>query len=301
MTIADYKQQLMQYENGDGALFWFTDMRGFQEWEGINTDEQNLLIPTYEANNSELALIYANQVPITLSEVDILCYCFETIENSHSMLPSLRMKNHFHMKKCFPYAIGQQGSLSIVTGLQLTQYLMRTEGWSQSLVTVIDSVKAPFHRFNFAGYIKGDAATFCILDANQGVYEIITSEVYPVPPSQVLPGEWNVSDYLVQEEKLWVAFSQVMEKISSIHSIDLLISHHLSKRFIIQVEQISRRYDTKVYARMGWKHINFLGSDPLYSLCVAEAEGALSAGCNILLLFGSVHHGIGLLLLQKRE
>lgn len=256
--------------------------------------------PIYIGRNSDLAEECAKRLSSQLKwgDVDILCYCHETIESSYSMIPALRLKKQMGMKDSLPYSVGAQGSLAPLSAIETAYAFMVAEQMSTALVISADSIKHPFSRIAPGGYVKGDAATAFILSSANGDYGILHWEI-TCDCLAVSYDQWGQEEYFQAEGNLTRHLKKLAVNWMECFAVDCVIAQHLSTSFLEEVETLCLDRKLRLWSRPHCQKVNLLGSDPFYSLFMAEQAGHIVSGERILLLFASIDHGIGCLIIQK--
>lgn len=114
---ADYLQDFNKKQtNVDSALDWlFEDnIHNIPSIHDSKKQEEflskTIKVPTFNAPHSDILLKLISESNIPADEIDVLCYCHETLEQSHSMLPVLKAKKELKLKKLCHFQLGKQAA-----------------------------------------------------------------------------------------------------------------------------------------------------------------------------------------------
>ncbi|MBK5345617.1 hypothetical protein JFU18_27945 [Bacillus sp. TH22] len=302
---ADYLQDFNKKQtNVDSALDWlFEDnIHNIPSIHDSKKQEEflskTIKVPTFNAPHSDILLKLISESNIPADEIDVLCYCHETLEQSHSMLPVLKAKKELKLKKALPFSIGQAGSLSSIMAMDIAKALLNN-GYKNFLATIVDSMHAPFSRSAFNGYTKGDVAISLLLNNQNGDYKIKYFKVYPTCHN-ISPAHWSINDYLTAEDLLVAKYRELLDDINNKeHSIKWTVYQNVSNRLDNMFKEIGFNKGLNSWNRIKSQEINLLSSDVFLSLLDLESNKKLKPGDDILLVSASIDHGIAGVVLEK--
>lgn len=293
-----------KHYSDDNPLYWlFKDKKGsLSQFYNIELQKKSVLnpshIPVFDEAHSDIVLKLLGKSNLSLNDMDVLCYCHETIEDSHSILPVLKTKKKLGLKNSFPFSVGHAGSLNSAMAIELATSLLKGS-YENFLLTIVDSILPPFSRFSFNGYIKGDGAVSILLSKNQGNYKIKDVQIYPSCLNVNL-SRWGVEEYLKSEDLIVAKYKDLLDYInSSENSIKFVLHQNLSDRLHCKFEEVGCNLPWDALKRIKYPHINLLGSDIFYSLKEIEEHRVLISGDEILLVSTSIDHGIAGIVLEK--
>lgn len=227
-----------------------------------------------------------------------LLYCHETVEDSHSMLPALKLKHNLRLRNCLPFSISHQGSLSIITATEIAQSLLnKTE---IILFFISDCVMPPIKTPNFNNYPKGDCSIFGYFSYEKGMYKLMDYHLENVLHDKEIT-QWNSADYEVHESQLLHSVFDLMTNVSRNAGSPWVITQTLSPKFKERINDIAMNLNYKLYQREIEKDTNFFGSDVLISLNLLEKTNVLKHNEQILLIFASLDYGVGYYLLSYQK
>lgn len=299
--IEDFKQK--SYSDEDPLYWLFKDNRGvLSQFHNVELqrsfDLGNPHIPVFNELHSNILLELLSKSNISPKNIDVFCYCHETIESSHSILPVLRAKKKLGLKRSLPFSIGHAGSLNSAIAIELAVSLLNGN-YENFLLTIVDSVVPPFSRFSFNGHIKGDGATSILLSNNQGSYKIKDVKIYPSCLNIDL-SKWGIEEYIESENLIVAKYKDLSDDINSNeNSVKFVLHQNLSYRLHCKFEEINSNILWKTIKRERYPKANLLGSDIFYSLKELEEKNVLVAGDGILLVSASIDHGIAGIVLEK--
>ncbi|HDR7761799.1 hypothetical protein [Bacillus cereus] len=301
----DYIEKFKQKRNYDeDPLYWlFKDNEGnLSQFHNVDLQKKINLkhsdIPVFRKLHSDILLELLSTSNIFPKVIDILCYCHETIENSHSILPVLKAKKKIGLKSSLPFSIGHAGSLNSAIAIELAIALLNGN-YENFLLTIVDSVIPPFSRFSFNGYIKGDGATSILLNKNKGDYKVKDVKIYPSSLNKDL-SNWGIEEYLESEKLIIAKYKDLLDDInSSKNSVKFVLYQNLSNKVDCKLEEINSNISLNTIKRLRYAEVNLLGSDIFYSLKELEEKNILVAGDVILLVSASIDHGIAGIVLEK--
>ncbi|UFJ42451.1 hypothetical protein LOK74_08175 [Brevibacillus humidisoli] len=275
--------------------------REVQSIQGTNLGER---IPVYSGgSHSDLALelLDSKRDQLPLPEIDLFLYAHESVEASDSVLPALKIRNILGMRRCLPFSLGFQGSLASLSAMEIADAFIRVESVRRLLLVTVDCIVPPFPRSVHSGYPKGDSAAGILLASGCGDYQVAGYRIMPhCLPKPVQ--QWDVSDYEEAEQQLiQLAAALIDELTGGTPRPDWLVVQSVSAAFTAALCQMADSFNITVKLRQGWEQVNLLGSDPIVTLRQMEELGEVWDGQWIVMLWASIDHGLGAVLLRKTE
>ncbi|MBO8162773.1 MAG: hypothetical protein H0Z34_03510 [Brevibacillus sp.] len=285
----------------NNPLYWLmADNRDLAELSfPPKTQEGDAGIPVFPDGSSQLALRLLHGRRNQLANVDILLYVHESVEASGSVLPALKVKNVLEMKHCLPFSLGFQGSLANLAAVEIAEAFFRAEPIKQVLIVSVDCIVPPFSRRRHDLFPKGDSGAAVLYTVDDGDYRVNGYRVNPYC-LKTPPHKWTQLDCQVIVQQLLRLTVRLLEQLSQCGQLpDWLVPQHLSFPFGLALKQVGERYGVRVKLRECWGAVNLLGSDPFVTLVQMEQNGEISRGQSVLLLWASIDHGLGAMLLER--
>ncbi|MBU8772071.1 hypothetical protein [Cytobacillus oceanisediminis] len=254
---------------------------------------RELSIPFCIKSQSDYAIECINNFYDIRDQVDVLCYCHETIEESHAILPALKLKEKSGIKSAMAFSVGHYGSLGTLSALDLMKALFADDMVRNIMLVVNDRIIPPFSRINYHGYLKGDATTVINISPREGPFEvtqIFISHIHSNTPFY----NWSLEQFSKYETQMILSTQDFLKNKLS-HSIDYFIPHMFSERFLNEISNTCFSMGIKMFQRKKWPKINFLGSDSFISLEELINTESLKENNTILLSVCSPDIGVGFL------
>ncbi|MGE7217429.1 hypothetical protein ACQKJC_13075 [Priestia koreensis] len=299
ITVKEYIDYFSNWKEDDDPFYWLIKDSNIPFHSNIKTDFIWALdepIPALQNSISDMLITWLNDCHISEDNINFLMYCHETVEHHSSLTTAFKVKQKLKLKKCLPFSIGHSGSLAVASGIEVAASLVAEEE-GELLFIIADSYDPPLKRLSNDAFIKGDAFTSMTVNHSDGEYELVSFGRYSAlrPPTD---SNLSCTNYLKQEELLLEQSYRVIKDVIKAHSINNVIAQNLSTHYIESINDFCLKNKMKFTKRMEWGNINFLGSDPFITLNHAYKSTERTEDGTFLLLWGSIHHGVGYMVIK---
>lgn len=293
----DHQNPLHWFFKDNKVKFTLKDHFYFQDRE---EEQENTKIPICTMKQSDYAVECVVKELTTPQKIDVFCYCHETLEESHSILPALKIKTLAGLQKAMAFSIGHLSSLAFLSTVDLSKALFLDEPVEQMMGIINDSVVPPFLRVYFNENIRGDASTVFTIDSRNCGYEIVKARIYN-QQIRVPFLSWKITDFQQAEKQLIDQTKRIISDLSREIQIDWIITQHISAHYLQTIHKYCMDSKRSMYKRTTWADINFLGSDPFISLEELAQSKQLLPDQTIALIFSSLDIGVGYVLLKNKN